>query len=152
MTRRRIQTRRPHLGNTCVPDDVGDPRQIEWTDAPEIVKAAKDLQHRWHRWNRMKEVIDADWRQDALKQLAAVTDSVETGILLNRLEAERESTEAADKITTDKYFQELKALHDRVWMEQAKKRLAAATRSINKDIARKERRLFPFLRAVRGQA
>jgi hypothetical protein len=131
------------LGGTCVPDDV-DVRTIEWEDPPEIVKAAKDLQHRWHRWNRMKEVIDADWKRDAERQIAAVTDSVETGILLNRLEAERESNEAADKIATDKYFQELKALHDRVWMERAKKRLAAATRSINKDIARKERRLFHF--------
>jgi hypothetical protein len=131
------------LGGTCVPDDV-DVRTIEWEDPPGIVKAAKDLQHRWHRWNRMKEVIDADWKRDAERQIAAVTDSVETGILLNRLEAERESNERADAAETDKYFAELKALHDRVWMEQAKKRLAAATRSINKDIARKERRLFNF--------
>ena len=130
-----------HLGNTCVPDDVGE---VEWADDPSIAKAAKDLAHRWHRWNRMKEVIDADWKRDAERQVAAVTDSVEAGLLMNRLDAERESNETADAAETDKYFAELAALHDRVWMEQAKKRLAAATRSINKDIARKERRLFHF--------
>jgi hypothetical protein len=130
-----------HLGNTCVPDDVGE---VEWADDPSIAKAAKDLAHRWHRWNRMKEVIDADWKRDAERQVAAVTDSVEAGLLMNRLDAERESNEKADAVATERYFAELKALHDRVWMERAKKRLAAATRSINSDIARKERRLFHF--------
>jgi hypothetical protein len=141
MTRRRKQTVRQHLGNTCVPDDVGE---VEWADDPSVVKAARDLAHRWHRWNAAKKLIEDDWRQDALKQIAAVTDEIETGLLLNKLDDERLSNEEADAAETDKYFAELAALHDRVWMAQAKKRLAAATRSINKDIARKERRLFHF--------
>lgn len=102
------------------------------------------LAHRFGQWLTAEKLIDADWRRDALKQIAAVTDEIETGLLLNKLEDERRSNEEADAAETDKYFAELKALHDRVWMEQAKKRLAAATRSINKDIARKERRLFHF--------
>jgi hypothetical protein len=121
---------------------------IEWSNDPDVVS----FELRWDRWNAAKKLIDEDWKRDAERQIAAVTDSVEAGLLMNRLEAERESNETADAVTTQKYFDELKALHDRVWMERAKKRLAAATRSINKDIARKERRLFPFLRAVRGQA
>lgn len=126
-----------------MPDDV-DVGTIEWFDDPSIVKAREELERRWQQWNAAKLLIDADWRKDALKQIAAVTDEIETGLLLNRLEEERESNERADAAETQRYFAELAALHDRVWMEQAKKRLASATRSINKDIARKERRLFHF--------
>jgi hypothetical protein len=139
MTRRRKQTRQPRRRLGPIPDSVlAD--GIEWSNDPDVVS----FELRWDRWNAAKKLIDEDWKRDAERQIAAVTDSVEAGLLMNRLEAERESNETADAVTTQKYFDELKALHDRVWMERAKKRLAAATRSINKDIARKERRLFHF--------
>ena len=44
----------------CIPNDCS--RDIEWEDAPEIVKAAEDLAHRWRRWLKMKEKIDAEWK------------------------------------------------------------------------------------------
>jgi hypothetical protein len=146
MTRRRKQTVRRHLGNTCVPDDVGE---VEWTDDPSVVKAAKDLQHRWDRWLAAKKLIDDDWRRDAERQIAAVTDSVQAGLLMNQLEAERESNEQADAITTEKYFDELLAIRERVWKQQAKAKLAAATAKINRDIARKDRSVRELLKARR---
>lgn len=121
---------------------------MEWNDDPEVVS----LEQRWQRWIAAKRLIDDDWKRDAEQQVAAVTDEIETGVLLARLEAERESNATADAAITEKYFQELAAVYDRLWKRQAEKRLRAATKKINADIARKERRLFPFLRAVRGQA
>ena len=136
MKRRHKFTRRTP---PCVPDDAlhGD---VEWDDDPDVVS----LEQRWQRWLAAKRLIDDDWKRDAERQVAAVTDEIETGVLLARLEAERESNATADAAITKKYFQELAAVYDRLWKRQAEKKLRAATKKINLDIARKERRLFHF--------
>ena len=79
--RRGVLTRRtpPNL-----PDDVLHDG-IEWDDDPDVVSLA----HRFGQWLTAEKLIDADWRRDALKQIAAVTDEIETGLLLNKLEDER---------------------------------------------------------------
>jgi hypothetical protein len=136
--------KRRNIGN--IPDDVG---QIEWQDDPSVVKAARDLQHRWHRWLKMKEIIDADWKANAEKELAAVSGEVETGLLLARLEAERIADQTADATTTQKYLDELLAIRDKAWRSQAEQRLAAATRTINADIRKRDSQLRERLRRRR---
>jgi hypothetical protein len=138
--------KRRHIGNTCVPDDVGE---VEWTDDPSVAKAARDLEHRWRRWTRMKEIIDGDWQQNAMAELAAVTDEVETGVLLARLEAEREADLQADATTTQKYLDELLVLREKAWKAQAEKQLADATRKINADIRKRDRLNRELLKACR---
>ncbi|MGA8409969.1 MAG: hypothetical protein WB680_22550 [Candidatus Acidiferrales bacterium] len=113
---------------------------MEWDDDPDVVS----LEQRWQRWIAAKRLIDDDWKRDAERQVAAVTDEIETGLLLNRLDAERESNATADAAITERYFQELAAVYDRLWKRQAEKRLRAATKKINREIVQRERRLFHF--------
>ena len=141
MTRKQNDWMPPNL-----PNDIGE---IEWEDAPEIVAAEKDLAHRWHRWLKMKAIIDEDWQRTATAELAAVTDEVETGVLLARLEAEREADLQADATTTQKYLDELLMLRDRAWRAKAEQRLAAATRKINADIRKQDRLNRELLKACR---
>ena len=66
----RFRNHLTHKLPPCIPNDcaVG----IEWFDDPSVAKAARDFEHRWRRWTRMKEIIDGDWQRSAMAELAAV--------------------------------------------------------------------------------
>jgi hypothetical protein len=151
VTVHKLKQYRGKIGNTALPDDVlrdglifDDSAQARRDEA-----AAKALAHRWNRWLKMKEIIDADWRKNALAELEAVTGEVETGVILARLEAERIADQTADAVTTQKYLEELAAIRDKTWRDRAGQQLAAATQSINKDIRKRDHELLLRLRLRR---
>lgn len=108
--------KKPHVGNTCIPDELlrdgitwdGDAQAR--LDDKKYAKACHELDCRWRRWNKAKRRIETDWKRNAEKQLLEVTDSVELGLLLNHLDDEREANEKADALAVENYLNQLAAL------------------------------------------
>lgn len=152
MTRRRKQTvRQPRRRLGPIPDSVLDDG-ICWDDSDQgrqdelqYQKACQELEAKWTAVRAVEAEITAAWRRDAMKQLAEVAPAIERDqhdLLLERLDEQLAARQAADDAITEKYLNDLLAVHDRLWRKQAERRLAAVTRAINRDIARKERKLF----------
>ena len=122
-------------------DDSDQARQ----DEAQYQKACRELEAKWTAVRAVEAEITAAWRRDAGRQIAEVSPSIERDqheLLLSRLDEQMKARhEAEDKITAQ-YLNDLLAVRERLWRQQAERRLAAATRSINRDIARKERQLF----------
>jgi len=135
----------------CVPDDAVK-GGISWDDSLEATredkayaKAARDLNRRWARWLKAKAIIDADWKKDAERRLAAVTEEIERDKLLNDLEEELAADRAADAKVEIEYLNQLAQIIEKrkaAWLEAAKKRLARATAEINRDIVKREKLKF----------
>ncbi len=131
---------RRHIGNTAIPYDLLRDG-IEFEDDPEV----KDLERRWKRWLHFKVIIDADWKKDAERRLTEVTTEIETERLLTKLEEERIADQTADDAQVKAYLEQFAAIakkRNNAWLVEAKKRLDRETGKINKDIARRERKLF----------
>lgn len=151
--------KRRHIGS--VPDDVGS---IQWDDSPSAKredaayrKECEALEKRWQAVRAVEVEITAAWRRDAERQLAEVAPSIardQHELLLAKLDEQMKARQAAENKVTQDYLDQLLAARDRLWRQQAERRLAAATKAIttdhNRNVARKDRSIRERLRARRG--
>lgn len=124
----------------CVPNDcaVGG---IEWADDPAVL----DLERRWAEVKRVGREIEDDWRRGAIQQLNEVTGTVERDLLLIKLDEQQRVKWEAERALEAKYLDELLVIVKRSqgwWRIKAQARLDAATREINADIVRREKKHF----------
>jgi hypothetical protein len=125
----------------CVPNAVLTDGGIEWDDDPAVL----DLERRWALVHRVQKEIDDEWHRSAVRQLNAVTGTVECDLLLKRLEEQENVKWQADRALEEKYLNELLVIVKRSagkWRIKAQARLAAATREMNQETVARERRLF----------
>jgi hypothetical protein len=146
--------KRRHIGNTCVPDDllhdgiVFDDDAQARRDDEAYRKACQDLDRKWQAVKRAGEEIERSWRAEAIARLEAAAVEIDRDRkkqLMDDLAEEERQLKEADDRRVAQYLESLAAIVKRrndAWLVEAKKRLDRATRSINKDIARKERELF----------
>jgi hypothetical protein len=114
---------------------------IEWDDSLSVV----ELELMWQEWYAAKKMIDDEWKRDAQRRLAAVTDEVERDMLLNHLDAELEKNRNADRIEEEQFLDRLAAAAARsreAWRARAQAALDRVTKNINADIVRRERLMF----------
>ena len=80
-------------------------KPANWTEG-EFVR----LECRWLKVMRIKSEMDAAWRKDAERRLAAVTEEIEIDKVLAKLESERAADQARCQAEDQKYFDELLVL------------------------------------------
>jgi hypothetical protein len=136
----------------------GPLREVHEADWPTLPPAddserlIRTLEARFARWRKAKDLIDADWLKDSRQRVQEAAKEIDADELKIALAAEEEKRLAyftEDALQNEAYIRALGVAikksadaRNAVWLAAARARLARATRAINAETNRRDRKLL----------
>jgi hypothetical protein len=139
-----------HAARYEVLDEI---REAEFLFRAPADKELRQLEERWMQWQKQRALIEADSRREHLSRVEAVKieiDAARQQQLTDDAEEKQRAYFAADATETQKFVDALCAHSQAKWRNQAEARLARATKSLNADLVKAERKHFAERGLLRG--
>ena len=124
---------------------------------PRAERIAGRVEEEWNRWRKAKALIDADWHAEQLKRVEAVALEIDRDRQKQMMEEEEAKLavyQAQDRLEEGMWLEKIvtaiKKENDE-WLKAAQRRLVAATKDMNRDTVKTERKVFAERGIFRGR-